>query len=299
MLEGLDRDWKDGGTRRSITYTHLPPGPYRFRVTAANGDGAWNPNPAVLAFRVDARFYETYWFLAACVLAAGLSGWSILKMRDNQRRAQIQMVADERSRLVREIHDTLLQGFAGVVYLVEAARPGVTEGRASELLDRALTRGVQALTEARQTLSLLRLPSVERGSLPEVITEAGRQVIGGKQISFRVDVTGDIRVFAYQVQHNLYVLAREAITNAVNHAQPKTIALRFRYSAEGLALSIHDDGSGFDPELAAKKNRLGLVGMRERAEQIRGTLSIQSVPGGGTTVEVVVKEKLSGKRMFG
>lgn len=232
------------------------------------------------------HFYEDTWFLLASAVVVALGSVAVLWVRERQHRIRLRLVSAERARLAREMHDTLLQGFAGAIYQVEAARRGLGNGPAAALLDCALLRADQALTEARQTLTFIRLSSLENRSLPEALKTAGKQILDGCPSSFCLEVKGLPREYAYRIQHNLFVLAREAITNAVRHAEARSISVTFAYSTSGLVMMIRDDGKGFVLGQPVPGGRLGLVSMRERANDIGAELSVKTAPGQGTTIEV-------------
>jgi ligand-binding sensor domain-containing protein/signal transduction histidine kinase len=288
QLEGVDPSWVEGGTLRNISYANLRPGRYRFRVIASNDDGVWNTTGASLAFHVQQRFYLTWWFDGLCILALALLAWGAHSLRQKQLRSRFELVLRERSRLTRDLHDTLLQGFAGVLYQLEAAwrqfdnAPEISRQK----LERALEQADQSLREARHAIAFLRLPAVENSTLPEALLVAGKQFTDGTPIRLSLDVKGEARPFPYDVQANLYVLAREAVNNAVKHARPAHIMIEFEYTPDSLRLVVRDDGVGFDPESPPKKDRWGIPAMKERAEHIGATLTVKSSPGRGTSVEI-------------
>jgi ligand-binding sensor domain-containing protein/anti-sigma regulatory factor (Ser/Thr protein kinase) len=293
-LEGFDNDWIDAGSRRQVGYVNLPPRHYRFHVIACNNDGVWNSAGATLAFQCVPYFYQTWWFLTLCIGAAGLCVYLVYCYRLRQLRSRFQLVLDERARLTRELHDTLLQGFTGVVFQLEAAsRQLLSSPEAGRRrIDLALEQADQSLKEARLALSCMRLPSLENKPLPEALAAAGRQIVDGTSICFHMELKGNVRELPYDVQANLFIIAREAMNNAMNHAKPGHLSLELDYSAGRTRLAVQDDGIGFDPDTATpKEGHLGLRGMRERARKIAGVLTVDSEAGHGTKVEIVVEPK--------
>jgi signal transduction histidine kinase len=292
-LEGFDTSWKEVGARRTATYTNLSPGRYRFLVTASNNNGVWNEAGASLQFRVQPQFYRTWWFVTLCGTTMLLSGLGIYLFRARQLRYQFQLVLQERYRLTRDLHDTLLQGFAGFVYQVDAAWRQLEKApeATKERLKRALEQGDLSLKEARETLSFMRLSAVENSTLSEAVAAIGEQLTAGTAVRFALEVRGSESRSQYAVQANLYALAREALTNAVNHASATQISVELVYSAAGLNLIVQDNGTGFDPKLALQKtNRFGLLGMQERAQQLNATFAIDTAPGRGTRIDVTLDE---------
>jgi signal transduction histidine kinase/ligand-binding sensor domain-containing protein len=294
QLEGFDKDWIDAGTRRQIAYANLPPRHYRFHVIACNNDGVWNTTGATVAFWCEPYFYQTWWFLALSIGAAGLCFYLAYRYRMSQLRSRFQLVLDERARLTRELHDTLLQGFAGVVFQLEAASRQLLSAPEAgrRRIDVALEQADQSLKEARLALSCMRLPTLENTPLPDALETAGRQIVDGTSIRFHMELKGNVRELPYDVQANLFIIAREAMNNAMNHARPGHLSLELDYTADRTRLAVQDDGVGFDPEAATPRDgHLGLCGMHERARKIAGVLTVDSQTGHGTKVEIVVKAK--------
>jgi two-component sensor histidine kinase/streptogramin lyase len=299
QLEGLDQDWVEAGTRRQIVYANLSPGNYRFHVIASNNDGVWNQEGAVLSFRCEPYFYQTRLFGALCLCVLGLSVYGIVRMRIGQIRSRFQLVLAERTRLTREMHDTLLQGFAGVVYQLEAAsRQSTTAPDLSKRrVERALEQADQSLREAREALSSMRLSALENSTLSEALLATGKQILEGTPIRFDMDLNGRVRQLPYDIQANLYIIAREAINNALNHAKPQSVNLELAYSRDSVRLIVEDDGVGFDPDnTPIREDHWGLGGMRERARLIGARLTIHSERGLGTRITVMVDRAASKSR---
>ena len=293
-LEGLSTDWEDVGARRTVDYVNLPPKRYRFQVIAGISDGVWNQKGAALEFRILPHFYQTLWFQFVCGAALLAGVWAGHRIRVQTVVARVQLVARERTRLTRELHDSLLQGFVAVVYQLEAvARQFESHPKAArDRLQRAIERADQSLQEARHAMLAMRLPALEHSTLPEALSNIARRLTDGTHILFHLDVRGRVRTLPYDAQANLYLIGREAISNSVNHAKPSRIDAGLTYSSTELRLMVRDDGEGFDLAVAAAKHdHWGMAGMRERATQIGATLTVNSSPGHGTTIEVVVPAK--------
>jgi len=161
-LEGWDRDWQDAGTRRQAFYTNLSPRKYRFRVTACNNSGVWNEAGTFLDFSVAPAYYQTTWFRLSCVAAFMALLWVLYQLRLRQLarefNAGLEARVNERTRIARELHDSLLQGVQGLMFRLQAVRD-LLPGRASEAmqaLDVALERGDKAIAEGRDTATLRR-----------------------------------------------------------------------------------------------------------------------------------------------
>jgi signal transduction histidine kinase len=294
LLEGRDRDWVDAGTRRDTTYVNLRPGWYRFRVIAANNDGLWNNQGSAVSFRVDPYFYQTNWFIGVCIAVPLLIAAGAHQMRIRRLALRYQLIAQERARLSRELHDSLLQGFAAVVYQLEAAvrqfdsAPETSKQR----LRRALDQADQSLQEGRSAIQSMRLSALENKTLPEALSAVAARLTEGTSIHFRLEVKGRMHHPSYDAQAGLYMIGREAIANAVSHARATRIHAGLTYSDKELRLVVEDNGTGFDPETAMQKTgHWGMSGMRERTAELGGDFLVDSSPGQGTKIEVVVPQK--------
>jgi signal transduction histidine kinase/ligand-binding sensor domain-containing protein len=290
-LDGLDRAWVDSGAERQVQYVNLDPGTYRFRVSASNAEGFWS-DPAAVSFEVRPSFYQTTWFLTLCAALLGASVWGMIRIRARSLRTHFQIVLDERTRMAREIHDTLLQGFTGVVFQLEAARRQLD--RAPDLarrrVEHALDEADRSLREARHSVTFMRVPGLEGQSLEAAISGAANRLTADRGISFQVNVSGRPYGLRYNTQWNFYVIAREAIANAVEHGRPSRIVIFLAYFPDHVDLCIEDDGAGFDPQAipASRDPHFGISGMRERTHGLKGTVTILSAPGSGSKVRISI-----------
>ncbi len=295
-LEGFDKDWIDSGTRRIAYYTNLRPGAYTFRVIASNNDGVWNQTGAAFGLYLKPYFYQAYWFYAVSVIGLALLAWLLYRLRVRGMQAQFGAVLAERTRIAREIHDNLAQEMSGIsVQLEVVARTMPTGADVSTThLDRARRQVRHGIAEARRYVWELRSPTLENNDLPTALAETARRLTHETPVQAQVEVNGTFRPLAQLVEDNLLRIGQEAMNNAVKHAQAQRISVKLVFDALRVQLIVRDDGRGFDDRLAAngRAGHFGLIGMRERAEQIGGTLSIQSREGSGT--EVVADVPISG-----
>ena len=295
-LAGFDRDWVDGGARRVAYYTNLPPGRYKFTVLAANNDGVWNEMGAAFEFYLKPRFYQTYWFYALCVLALALTGWQLYRLRVRRMEGQFAAVLQERNRIARELHDNLAQEILGIsvqLELVARLMPTSTEAARTHL-DRARILVRNSVNEARRYVWDLRSQALDRRDLPTALADTARRLTAETQVQAQVQVSGAFRPLPAATENNLLRIGQEAVNNAVRHADATRVLVNLSFAPERVQLSVRDDGRGFDYEAQAQNGgrHFGLLGMRERAEQLGGTLRVHSAPGGGT--EVVVDVPLAG-----
>jgi signal transduction histidine kinase/streptogramin lyase len=305
-LEGFDREWSAPVTSRQAMYTNLPPGDYQFRVIACNNDGVWNEAGASLAFTILPAFYQTNWFLLLCVAAIGCLTWVAYQRHLRQVSARLSLIfkerLSERTRIARELHDTLLQSFQGLILHFQRARNLLPE-RASEAiqtLDKALDGAEQAIVEGRDAIHDLRSPATAPQGLAEEITSLGEELVakdGNKEpLQFRVVIEGSAHTLLPNAHIEIVRIAREGLRNAFSHSQARRIETEIAYSGNLFRLRIRDDGKGINPEVrnqAARAGHWGLAGMRERAERLGGELEVWSEPGAGTEVDLRVPASIA------
>ncbi len=289
-LEGFDRDWIDAGTRRVAYYTNIPAGDYRFRVLARNHDGIWNESGATLQFRLLPHFYRTYWFAALMLCMLCLFGYGTYRWRVSEVEARFNAVLEERNRIAREIHDTLAQGFVAVSVQLEIVARLLTSSteNAKEHLNQARALVRDSLSEARSAIWELRSQSAEHGDLAARLSKMVNQVTASSPAKARVEVHGTYRPLGSALEDQLVRIGQEAVTNAVRHAHAENIAIELVFEPKKLRMTIADDGRGFAIEANGRgpAGHFGLQGMRERAEQIKAELKVDSKPGEGTRVSV-------------
>ncbi|MGH9761591.1 MAG: ATP-binding protein, partial [Blastocatellia bacterium] len=289
-LEGFDPGWISAGTRRVAYYTNLPPGNYTFRVIACNNDGVWNEAGASYGFRLKPHFYQTYWFYGLCLAGLGLAIWQFYLLRVRRIRSEFSAVLAERNRIAREIHDTLTQSLAGISLQLELVAKKITSSAeaAKDHLNQARMLTRESLDDARRSIWDLRSQSLEQEDLPTNLSRAARQLTANSAVRTQLKVTGTYRPLDKAIEGNLVRICQEAINNALKHAAPQRIDISLEFDADGTRLSVHDDGKGFESErpLPVAEGHFGLLGMRERAEQIGGKLTVRSAPGAGTEVSV-------------
>ena len=297
QLVGSDTTWQDVGTRRQAFYTNLGPGAYRFRVIAANEDGVWNESGASLDFEVPPTFVQTKAFIALCAAAAAGMLWLLVQWRHRRlahaMRARYDVRLAERTRIAQELHDTLLQGFTGVTLEMNSARRmlDARPNEARQLLAHAATIAQSTLREARHAVWDMRAPELETCDLPAALATAAREAVGAEPIECRVAVHGAPRRLAHPVEAAALRVGREAVVNAVRHAAARTVEVSLTFEPRALALRVCDDGRGITPaalQTAREGGHWGVVGMRERATRIGGTLEILPSPSGGTMIVLVL-----------
>jgi ligand-binding sensor domain-containing protein/signal transduction histidine kinase len=288
-LEGFDSDWVDPGTRRVAYYTNLPPGNYTFRVIARNNDGIWNDTGAVFDLRLRPYFYQTYWFYALVLLSLAVLVWQAYRFRLRQMESQFAAVLNERNRIAREIHDNLAQELLGISVQLEVVARTMPSGAdlASSHLNRVRMLVRRGIAEARRYVWDLRSQALDHNDLPAALSDTARRLTVDTEVQAQVEVNGAFRPLSELVEGNLLRIGQEAINNAVKHAQAQRILINLKFDAGRVQLSVRDNGRGFDQQSKGwpGAGHFGLTSMSERAEQIGGTLSIQS---NGSGTEVIV-----------
>ncbi|HTV82943.1 MAG TPA: two-component regulator propeller domain-containing protein [Acidobacteriaceae bacterium] len=293
QLVGFDRGWVDAGTRRAAYYTNLPQGHYVFRVMARNNDGVWSAAPAKAALVVEPHFYQLLWFqllVALALLALGYAAWRRRLLRVER---EFQAVLAERTRIAREIHDTLAQGFVAVSVQLELIARAMQTSVESAREQLARTQEVvrSSLEEARTSIWELRSQTVAREGLAVRLLKMAEDVAASSHARARVQmqVSGAYHRLDAAVEREALRIAREAVVNAVRHGDPENLWLRLEFAGSIFGLEIRDDGRGFagtPPD--GSSGHFGLTGMRERAASIGGTLMVESRPGEGTRVRMMV-----------
>jgi len=248
----------------------------------AQGSSLWEHPGAVLGILAV--------ILLNIVVMCGLS-WG-LQLSANQMRLAATSV--ERARLAREIHDTLAQGFAGIVTQLQAAEQASEDATRQRHTDAALSLAREGLAEARRSVRALRPVVLDEVRLPDALRNLARDWSARTGIPVDVATAGDAGALQTDTEVALLRTAQEALANVERHADARHVMLELRADARGYRLEVRDDGRGFDPaEHALRSEHLeqggfGLVGMRERIEGVAGSLVVESRPAGGTVVRVEV-----------
>jgi signal transduction histidine kinase/ligand-binding sensor domain-containing protein len=295
LLEGLDKSWTEAGTRRTATYTNLPPGRYRFRIQAANNDGVWSEATTSLRIRVLSPIYRRWWFvLLALAALIGLSVW-LYRLRLKRLRARFDSVLAERNRVAREIHDTLAQDFVGVSLQLDIVAQLLRQQKIDPALQQVSeTRSLvtEGLANARRSIWELRA-NLSADSLPTRLG-AAVQRHQDSPITLRLKIGGAYRVLDPAVEAEVLRIAQESLSNVQRHSGATEASVDLRYGGDTLVLTIEDNGRGFSVDQAlAAEGHYGLRGIRERSAVLHGDLEIQSQPGEGT--RVILRTPITGR----
>ena len=287
-MTGFDNDWTRTDTNhRSATYTNLPAGTYTFIVEAWEMEHPEHVVRATVLLVKKPYFYKTPWFIALCALSIAILSVIAYQIRMKQIRGRFSAVLAERSRLAREMHDTLIQGCAGVSAILEAVQscdPDDGESKA-HFVEFANTQIRALMDEARMAVWDLRRGDNVQSNLVDCIDQMADRLSSEYSVSIQSSNNGEPFPVPQQQTHELLMVAREALFNAILHGHPNSIEVRMQFSPQALELLIQDDGRGFESHADFQENgHYGLQGMMERVQRLGGTLAIESRPHRGTSV---------------
>jgi ligand-binding sensor domain-containing protein/signal transduction histidine kinase len=300
-LEGQDPEWREVINSREAHYSNLAPGAYRFRVIASNNHGVWNEQGASLAFSILPAYWQTLWFRALC--GAALLGVLVLLywLRVRQLALAFNMKldarVDERTRIARELHDTMLQNFQGVLLQLRAALRFLEKepARAGEVLTSAIDQAAQSIRGGREAVQGLRASAQESNDLPGAIVRLGTELAaahsGTAAPSVQVEVEGTVCDLHPIIRDEVFRVAAEALHNVFQHSHATQVEVELWYDPREFRLRVRDDGQGIDPQIltvGGREGHFGLRGMRERAKLAGGKLTVWSAPDSGTEVELLI-----------
>ena len=285
ILRNFDSSWNGTTSERKSVYTNLRAGHYTWELQSFFPGNPGRVSILTLEIRKQAHFYQTKWFLLCCVVALALIAWLIDRIRSNQLRSRFGLVIQERSRLAREIHDSVIQGCTGVSMLLEAysaMAPNHSETEA-QLINSARVEINTTIDNARDAVWDLRHAGEEAQGFPQQVQADVEKSTHDSGVGLEFSVAGDEAPVGPVAAREALMVVREAVRNALHHGQPSIIRLTLRYQRNQLCISVIDNGRGFVPSNGDARH-FGLIGMRERVDRLHGSLSLQSDEGKGTHV---------------
>ena len=301
-LQGQDTDWREVVNSRHVEYSNLEPKHYRFLVRASNDSGVWSNADAVLEFSVAPAFFQTSWFRLLCVVAVLGAILAIYQLRTQQLERQfhlgLEARVNERTRIARDLHDTLLQTLHGLLFQFQGVRnllPRRTDD-AIKSLDDVIGETEKALAESRDAIQGLRSEPVAQGDLTELLTDSSRELAQATYTNeeppvFDLVVEGEPHKLSPNTKNEVWRIALEILRNAYHHAKARRIETEVRYGDHNLRIRIRDDGQGIDPNIlkaGGLAGHWGLRGVQERATRIGAQLDFWSEVGSGTEVQLTV-----------
>jgi ligand-binding sensor domain-containing protein/signal transduction histidine kinase len=299
-LENFDPTWNEVGSKQRLaTYTNLDPGKYVFRVQGSNCDGVWNEEGVSLRILITPPWWRTNWFQGICAAAVLFLLWGAYQLRVRQLHQQFGMTLEarvgERTRIARDLHDTLLQSFHGVLLYLQTVSNELPTGNTKEKLDSVIAQAEQAIVEGRGAVQGLRASTIERNDLALAIRTLGEELAAAdtrsRRPEFTVQMEGAPRNLHPIVRDEVYRITGEAMRNAFRHADAKRIEVEIHYDPRQLRARVRDNGKGIDRHLISgdgRQGHFGLRGMRERAKLIAGKLTVWSDLDSGTEVELSI-----------
>ncbi len=298
-LEGLESNWVEAGTRRSVDYSYLPAGSYTFRLIAANANGVWNNEGTAIKIVVRPFFYQTWWFIVLLALGLGFVIWWFYHTRVSRLRAiagaktefsrqLIESQEAERKRIASELHDGLGQS---LVIIKNRAMLGLNKGddreRVAKELGSISESASQALEEVRDITNNLRPQLLDRLGLTKAIQAMLKKLAGVIDIDAKIDEIDDL--FSENDEISIYRIVQESINNVIKHSNASNASVRIDRGPEVVSITIEDNGKGFDTaNVSTERRNLGLVGLRERSQLLRGEFLVESTKGEGTTIRVTL-----------
>jgi signal transduction histidine kinase/ligand-binding sensor domain-containing protein len=289
-LVGYNNAWQDAGSRREAVFTNVPPGSYRFEVSAINENGVASTTKAVAQIVRQAAYYETWWFRALGILPVLLVLWLAYELRTRALTRRLRIRAEEREAVARDIHDTLLQRFQGTMLTLQAwAMDGSIPGDRRAEMQEMSEQTRDALIEGRERILLLRRNEDHGLALYDQIAAEGHRLQASNGMGFSLEATGTPRELAEECRNELHDIAFEALRNAFTHSHGNNVALVLTYAEDALWMVVTDDGAGFDESQvsrAREQGHFGLLGLRERVARLAGTVSVESGPGEGTELHI-------------
>ncbi len=298
-LEGLESDWVEAGTRRTVDYSYLPAGSYTFRLIAANANGVWNNEGAILKIVVRPYFYQTWWFIVLLALAMATFVWWMYYTRVSRLRAianaktlfsrqLIESQEAERKRIASELHDGLGQS---LVIIKNRAMLGLNKGNDQERVAKELgsisDSASQALDEVREITNNLRPQLLDRLGLTKAIQSMLKKFAGVVEVESQIDPIDGL--FAENEEISIYRIVQEKVNNIIKHSGASRAVVEIRRGVKEVSIAITDNGKGFDmTTLDAERRTLGLVGLKERAQLLKGEILVESKFGTGTSIRVTV-----------
>jgi signal transduction histidine kinase len=293
ILDRFDRDWSVTTSMRTADYNNLPAGRYRFRVRTFEVSNPDAVREAAIEVVQLPFFYRTWWFIAGCILLAALLIFAFYQYRVRQVRGRFEAVLEERSRLAREMHDTVIQGCTGVSALLEAlSMESVPQRTGDGLMDFARVQLRSTIDEARNAVWNLRQSDSDTISLGEKLKYMVSQV--GKEFGLPIacSISGTPFGVSHPIAHDLLMVVR-GVYNAALHGHPVNVGVSLTYSRREIELCVFDDGCGFDTNQTENRdgNHFGLKGMRERIEHWGGKFRLTSEIGNGVRIEVRLQRR--------
>jgi ligand-binding sensor domain-containing protein/signal transduction histidine kinase len=295
-LDGSGQDWSDIVATKQVVFSNLSPGKYVFRVVASNPIGLWNGPETSVPFVVKPSFWQTWWFLALCVFGLISLLWALFIVRMRQVTATLRLRhqerIEERGNIARDLHDTFFQSVQSLFLRLHTATNQLApRDPARQTLETLLDDSDRVMKEGRETFLDIPTQATKPRDLPELLAGYCAEFSAAYPVEYRIEVDGQPRELAPTVATELSKIAREALSNAFQHAEASAIEVEVSYGTNRLQLRVRDNGKGFDPALlqaSSGSRHLGLKNMRKRADTVKAAFNLWTRPGIGTELEVII-----------
>jgi ligand-binding sensor domain-containing protein/signal transduction histidine kinase len=304
-LEDLEKEWEDAGTKRSAVYSHVPPGNYVFHVIACSSEGVWNGTGATLAVAIQPYFWQTRWFLISNVVAGLVAAASVARyvesrtMRSRLEQAERERAIEkERSRIAKDIHDEFGASLTEITLLSEFAQEPTASKKQVQADMQKITAKARNLTQMMD--EVVWAVSPQNDILEKFVTYTCsfvEEYLQTAKIACRLELPEFLPeiILTADVRHNLFLVVKEALNNIVKHAAASEVRIQIALETKTLILTIQDNGKGFASEAASgygvtasANQKDGLSNMRKRMESIAGRIELESLPGRGTRVRLMI-----------
>lgn len=282
-LVGIDANWSQPTSQRSISYAQLPPGRYRFEVKGSNADGAWNEIPAVFSFTINRPFYKSWWFYVLLVAVAALLLYALYRYR-LQKAIELEKM---RTRIATDLHDDIGATLSSISMYSDALKNQVKEKLPH--LEPVLNKMGESSREMVTGMSdIVWAINPENDSGQKMVSRMetyATDICAAKNIRLHFTCDEKIvqQVLPLEIRKNVYLVFKEAVNNAVKYSEAGNLWVSIYYD-NGVTLLVRDDGKGFDETLIRPGN--GLKNLQVRAREIGGELHLQSAPGSGTIIRL-------------
>jgi ligand-binding sensor domain-containing protein/signal transduction histidine kinase len=298
QLEGWDEDWVEAGGERIARY-NVPPGNYHFRVIACNSNGLWNEIGAGIILDVPPNLWQSFWFrlLAGLILLALVA---LIVRRVERRRyrtrlkrlEQEQAMDKERSRIARDLHDELGSSLTYISMSVNDLEPAAgSDEQFKKQRGKISTFAVRTARSLDEIVWAINPHNDSLRNLLSYLTQFTREQFESSDVKCRFQIPTDLPELPLppELRHNIFLTVKEALNNVQKYAKPTEVCLAAKTIGSQVEISVQDDGIGFDLNSApAKQERNGLTNMRQRVETVGGKFNIETAPGKGTTIRLLI-----------
>ncbi len=285
-LEGYDKDWIMAGTGREARYTNLPPGKYKFVFQVSNR-GIWLDQESSMWIIIRPFFWKTWWFISLCVIVIGFIFFSIYRYKVRE----LVRLERMRTRIASDLHDDVGSTLSSISILSDILAQQVENPQSAKMLGTIGTNAHKMLEKIDDIVWVVNPTNDKFQNLGLRIREFAIPLFESKNIrpEIRFDKQMNTLQLPMEVRRNIYLIAKEAINNAIKYADCTSVKILFRQEPPGLIMEISDDGKGFNPDALTSRN--GIKNMKLRATQINSAIEIKSAPGKGTQIRLTVKLK--------